>query len=357
MSPRTSPCFPALALTRRLQNVYPDTLWTAPTAFGTPPQTLPLLVDTGSATLWAFSAKCVGCGTGSFDVGASCTFVNTSEPAAYGYGTGSTQISGWRVEDTIGLGGVSTEGVEFAVIDAQRNARLNETAAGLSGWSWPSTDAAGRNATPVPYVQAHGQWTEPTFGLFLNRRNPRAERAGTQSRGPGALTVSGVDTGYFDGELAWTPRELIRPQLSWAWSVRFPSLSVDGKAVPLPNETYAILDSGTTLVYGPPGTVADLWARVPGATPNGDGTWGLDCDRTDIHASFSFAGRDWDIDPTDLVYRNDQTGKCFGAIVYNLGMSGLRPHWLIGGAFLKNVYTAYQYDPPRVGFAKLKEDL
>lgn len=287
----------------------------------------------------------------------SSTFENTSEPVAYAYGTGSVWTKGWRVKDTVGLGGVATEAAEFSVIDQERNTRLSETSAGLSGWSWPSTDNEGRPSIPVPYAQAtNGQWSEATFGLYLNRRNPRAEAAGTASAGDGALTISGIDESYIDGEIAWVNREPLNEMFDFAWMVPFPSASSNGQAVPLEGETHAILDSGTTLVFGPPNAVREFWSHVDGARDLGDGSWAIDCDRKDIKASFNLAGKDWEFDPTDLIFE-DVPGKCYGTIVYDQGMSHLGEHWLVGGAFLKNVYSAWSYDPPRVGLAKLRDGL
>lgn len=341
----------------RLHDVEPDQLWVAPTSFGTPPQDLPLLVDTGSAALWAFSTKCQGCGTGAFDVTKSSTFVNTSEPASYAYGSGATTIQGWHVKDTVGISGVTTENAEFAVIDAETNAKLDKTSAGLSGWSWPFTDEDGKIANPVPYIQAKNkQWSEPVFGVYLNRKNPRAEAHGTQSKGDGALTVSGVDHQYFDGELTWTPRREDKKRAEFAWLIDFPHFTANGKQRDLDPSSLAILDTGTTLVFGPPDDVRAFWSSVPGAIDNNDGTWTVDCNRTDIKASFNLAGKDWEFDPTDLIFE-DEPGKCFGAIIYQMSMWPLGAKWLVGGTFLKNVYTAFQYDPPQVGLAKLKEGL
>jgi hypothetical protein len=33
---------------------------------------------------------------------------------------------------------------------------------------------------------------------------------------------------------------------------------------------------------------------------------------------------------------------------------GVGDNWLVGAVFLKNVYSAYRYEPKSVGFAKLK---
>ncbi|KDN49658.1 hypothetical protein RSAG8_01723, partial [Rhizoctonia solani AG-8 WAC10335] len=47
---------------------------------------------------------------------------------------------------------------------------------------------------------------------------------------------------------------------------------------------------------------------------------------------------------------------CVGAI-FELSMGGLGnpdvPQWVVGDAFLKNVYSIYRYEPPSIGFAQL----
>ena len=37
----------------------------------------------------------------------------------------------------------------------------------------------------------------------------------------------------------------------------------------------------------------------------------------------------------------------------NYSNFGLGNNWLVGDVFMKNVYTAFRYDPKSVGFAKL----
>lgn len=325
-------------------------------SLGTPPQVLPLLIDTGSPQTWAFSPKCKGCGTGFFDPSKSSTFVNLTTPAKDVYDDDKLWVTGWQVKDTAGIGSVVTKAVNFTIVDAQQNMKLEQTAAGISGWSY----LGGRDSTPqrnpetpIPRIQAvdNKQWSEPTFGLFLNRRNARAAAAGTQSKGDGALTIGGVDQTYFTGSLEWIPWKDVGMIL---WTLDFVSIVINGQRITLPktDSSMAIMDTGTTLIYGPLSLVRQYYSHVPGATENKDGTWTVDCKRMDIKASFNFGGQDWPIDPTDTVYEVSP-GKCIGAVRYLENMVG-EDSWLVGGAFLKNVYTAWRYDPPAIGFGKLK---
>ena len=63
----------------------------------------------------------------------------------------------------------------------------------------------------------------------------------------------------------------------------------------------------------------------------------------------------WPIAADDFEFEAaDNAGTtCIGAFfeVDNTGTTA--PAWIVGDTFLKNVYAAFQYDPPAVGFAKL----
>lgn len=338
----------------RLKNFGEDAVWTAPTNIGTPAQKLQLLVDTGSPVLWAFSDKCDLCGTGSFDPSKSSTFVNSTKRIEYAYGTGRTSVNGFAVKDTVGIGSTSTPGVDWALIDEEWLMRLGDVSAGLSGWSWPVTTHGGF-ALPVPYIQAtKKQWSDPTFGIYLNRDSKIAQEAGVASKGKGAITISGVDSQYFEGDLTWTERRVLSDSFVFGWGIDFPSFTINGRKHTLAAGAGAVLDSGTSLIYGPPDDVAAFYEGYAGANANGYGSWSVPCDNFDNKVSFHFAGKDWPIEPVDLIW--GEGTQCLGSVVASAGLKA-DGHWLVGGAFLKNVYTAHRYDPPGVGFAPLKAGL
>ena len=61
----------------------------------------------------------------------------------------------------------------------------------------------------------------------------------------------------------------------------------------------------------------------------------------------------WPISNADFLLMQVSRSTCVGGF-FSLDTSGTSaPPWIVGDTFLKNVYAAFQYDPPAVGFAKL----
>ena len=50
---------------------------------------------------------------------------------------------------------------------------------------------------------------------------------------------------------------------------RHVGITVNGKAVKAPtgNASFAVIDTGTTLIEGPPEAIAAIYAQIPGAAP------------------------------------------------------------------------------------------
>lgn len=72
----------------------------------------------------------------------------------------------------------------------------------------------------------------------------------------------------------------------------------------------------------------------------------------------AFGGKAWPINPEDMNRGPISSGSsvCAGAIfVLDIGGGGGNPAWIVGGTFLKNVYSVFRSQPASIGFAKLSE--
>ena len=70
----------------------------------------------------------------------------------------------------------------------------------------------------------------------------------------------------------------------------------------------------------------------------------------------AFGGRYWPINAQDANFGAlNGSSTCLGAFfTYAAGRSG--PTWVIGTAFLKNVYTVLRSQPTAIGFAELSNN-
>ena len=76
----------------------------------------------------------------------------------------------------------------------------------------------------------------------------------------------------------------------------------------------------------------------------------------------AFGGRSWPIDAQDMNIGQVDTSSniCAGGIFdltagSNIGEGGGNPNWVIGSAFLKNVYSVFRSQPAAIGFAELSD--
>jgi len=132
-------------------------------------------------------------------------------------------------------------------------------------------------------------------------------------------------------------------------------LTVQGNSITLPSgkDSYAAIDTGTTLIGGPQDTIAAIYASIPGSEPaSGDyeGYYSYPCD-TNVNVTMSFGGRSWSVSSADFVMTKVSGNTCIGGFF----ATESTPAWIVGDTFLKNVYSVFRYNPPSVGFADLSE--
>jgi len=120
-------------------------------------------------------------------------------------------------------------------------------------------------------------------------------------------------------------------------------------------ETEAIFDTGTTLIIGDPVGIASLYSEIPGALPApqyGVGLYTIPCNfNTPI--SISVGGREIEISPAsfNLGPVSDGSDTCIAGAAVSATFIG--QFWILGDVFLQNVYTAWDVDQTRIGFATL----
>ncbi|KAG8691567.1 Type I transmembrane sorting receptor [Ceratobasidium sp. 394] len=118
-----------------------------------------------------------------------------------------------------------------------------------------------------------------------------------------------------------------------------------------------IIDSGTTLVVGTTQSVDSFWKAAGGekCDPNvcgGDGFYTYDC-ANPPSVAFKFGGASFAMSPESLTIgtTDDSKKTCVGSIMSADGVPD--EAWIVGDAFMKNVYTVFDEDNSQVGFAKL----
>ncbi|KAG9122413.1 Type I transmembrane sorting receptor, partial [Ceratobasidium sp. 392] len=119
-----------------------------------------------------------------------------------------------------------------------------------------------------------------------------------------------------------------------------------------------IIDSGTTLIVGEANSVDAWWQNVQGAGRcdtsicGSDGFYTFPCS-SPPSVAFTFGGVSYPVSSDSFnIGRTDSfSDTCVGALI---GSSGVPDNaWIVGDAFMRNVYTVFDQGNARVGFAKL----
>lgn len=292
-----------------------------------------LLVDSGSADTWVPSTVCTNCSSVHHKLGKSTskTFAAISPQKAFkiAYGTGDVsghlgndtlQISGYKLNHTFGL--ATTESSDFSDSSVPFD--------GLMGLAKSQLSSSG-TPTPIEQLYSTGQVAQPVMGYHLGRASDGSN--------DGEVTFGGVDPFKFKGDLT----EVENVSTEGFWEAKLDAVSFNGSKISLSGSysRSAILDTGTTLIVAPQADADALHTAIPGAKSDGQGGYTIPC-TTAGQVSFSFGGKTWPMDARDMTFLplddNNLKGDCISAI--SAGNVGQKGEWLVGAAFLKNVYFA-----------------
>jgi cathepsin D len=320
---------------------------------GTEFQQFRVVPDTGSVDLWIDSAD--------FDRGASSTFSVVGGPATITYRSGS--VTGDVAEDIVQFGSFEATPQRFLLGTTITTPPVDPNNGNLG---LPAPDAT----SPLSPFGAQPFWAnvranDPTVDSRMSFKFPPAPGGSRQTRSEhhedsgGVLTIGGVNDTLFTGDVEFLPLFSFGG-LCTHWALPVLGITVGGENVALPPGGVASFDTSTPLIGGPTDAVAAVYAKIPGSRPlDGEftGFYGFPCGSV-IKIYICFGGKFWPIEPQemDLGPITGDSSTCVGAI-FDLKASAKRnedkPDWIIGVAFLRNVYSVFRSDPSAFGLAQL----
>ncbi|KAG0632168.1 hypothetical protein M758_1G309800 [Ceratodon purpureus] len=227
---------------------YMDAQYYGVIEIGSPKQEFTVVFDTGSSNLWVPSSKCL--------LSLACFFhhkyrasKSTSYKAdgtsfAIQYGTGS--MEGFLSVDDVTLGDLTVKEQVFA--EATKEPGVTFLAAKMDGiLGLGFKEISVNRVTPVWYNMLNQKLVkEPVFSFWLNRD--------TEGEKGGELVFGGVDPDHFKGEHTYTP-----VTRKGYWQFDMGDVLVGGQSTGFcAGGCSAIADSGTSLLAGPTGIVAEI---------------------------------------------------------------------------------------------------
>ncbi|XP_027926998.1 cyprosin-like [Vigna unguiculata] len=231
----------------RLKN-YMNAQYFGQIGIGTPPQKFTVIFDTGSSNLWVPSSKCyfsVACYLHSrYKSSQSGSYKRNGSSAEIHYGTG--QISGFFSRDHVKIGDLNVYGQDF--IEATREPSLTFLAAkfdGILGLGFQEISVG--NAAPIWYNMLHQKLVaQPVFSFWLNRNSDEEQG--------GEIVFGGVDSDHYKGEHTYVP-----VTHKGYWQIEIGDVLIDNLTTGFcASKCSAIVDSGTSLLAGPTGVIAQI---------------------------------------------------------------------------------------------------
>ncbi|XP_010070735.1 PREDICTED: embryonic pepsinogen-like, partial [Pterocles gutturalis] len=310
----------------------PDMEYYGSISIGTPPQNFTVVFDTGSSNLWVPSASCISLACQNhqmFNPSQSSTYKNMGQNLSIQYGTGdmegivgSDTVTVASLVDTNQLFGLSTtEPGEFFV-----NVKFD----GILGLGYPELAADG--LTPVfDNLMNESLLEENLFSVYLSR-----DTAGS------VVIFGGIDESYFTGSINWIP-----VSYQGYWQISMDSIIVNSQEIACSGGCQAIIDTGTSLVAGPPSGISNIQSAV-GAMEDMYGEYNVNCSSIAAMPDVIFVIDGVQYPVSALAYTEPNSeGPCLSSFQNTSG-----DLWILGDVFIRVYYSIFDRANNRVGLAK-----
>ncbi|KAL9931808.1 hypothetical protein V8E36_009358 [Tilletia maclaganii] len=261
---------------------------------------------------------------GQYDPSTSTTAERTGETFSLVYGDGSS-ANGEVILDSVTVAGLEARNVAIGNALESTIGGDCQAIVGMASMMMPLSMAALRRPGLMTALMEQGAIRRNVFGLGLWRD------------GSAHLDLGHIPSQY-RGKISWTP--IFSPE-DGMWACYF---GISG----LPQTQIALVDTGTSLIIGPKELVRHVMT-VAGlqVTEVGDSIRGVyRSDGPTPYIPLIIAGRTFVLSAESLAFRQYDQMTVAGIV----GKPD-RHYWLLGDAFLQNVYAVFDADHKRMGFA------
>ena len=289
-----------------------------------------LLLDTGAGSSWVMGSSCTDkpCTMhNTFGTSDSDTLVDSKKPFSISYGSGTVQ--GNLATDVVSVGGMSIKYM-FGLASKTSDDFTHFAFDGILGMSMNK----GASDNFLSALADGNKVDKNIFGVALNRA--------ADGNNNGEVRFGATNPDKYQGDIRYTSVA----SKGEDWSIKIDDMAYGGKQAGS-GGVLAYIDTGTSFVFGPGDRVKKLHAVIPGSSSADGLTYTVPCDSSD-DLTFTFSGVDYRLSPKDWISPKDNEGKCTSNIYGHEVVEGA---WLLGDTFLKNVYTVFDRDQGRIGFA------
>jgi cathepsin D len=330
-------------------------------------------LDTGSSLLWVQSRlstdDIVIPDQSQYTPSTSKTAKETPQTQDVNYGDGS-QVKATIFTDDVhvetllaqeqSIGAVSSKNLSTGAVQGKSN--------GLIGLGFAKEESTGF----VQTLQRQGAIRYASISMVGPRNDPNVAQKIDKEKimePRGHLIVGSVDSKFYTGEIAWCPQipnfdSAVRDR----WIVKLDAILLNGVEIQELKDQYALIDTGTSYIVTSPTNMQTFRHAVgAGARPLSRAKpymWAYPSKPVSSITSISFklGGRTIELHPGDLSLGQDLAPDKDGVIrsvssICTLpGTWPFAPNlWVLGGIFIDNVVTIFDFGARKVGFADISE--
>ncbi|XP_062996460.1 embryonic pepsinogen-like [Elgaria multicarinata webbii] len=311
---------------------YLDTEYYGTIYIGTPPQEFTVVFDTGSSNLWVPSTYCQSSACqnhNTFNPSQSSTYRSTQQTISIQYGTGS--MKGLLGYDTVTVSGLADTNQPFGLSTYEPGLIFTYSKFdGILGLGYPTI--AVDQATPVfDNLVNEGLVQQNLFSVYLSRKATGS-----------MITFGGIDQSRYTGSIQWIP-----VTRQGYWQIAMDSVIVNGQKIACSGGCQAIVDTGTSLLAGPPTAINNIQNAI-GATAGQYGQYTINCSNLPNMPDVVFVinGHHFHLPPSAYTLQSNG-GSCrsgFQAMGGDL--------WILGDVFIREYYSIFDRANNQVGLAK-----
>uniref|UniRef100_A0A8D0FCH9 Peptidase A1 domain-containing protein n=1 Tax=Strix occidentalis caurina TaxID=311401 RepID=A0A8D0FCH9_STROC len=301
-------------------------------SIGTPPQDFTVVFDTGSSNLWVPSVSCASLACQNhqmFNPLQSSTYKRTGQNLSIQYGTGA--MEGTVGSDTVILASLVDINQQFGLSTTEPGQFfVHVKFDGILGLGYPNLAADG--ITPVfDNLVNESLLEENLFSVYLSR-----ETTGS------VVIFGGIDESYFTGSINW-----ISVSYQGYWQISMDSIIVNNQEIACRGGCQAVVDTGTSLVAGPPSDISKIQSTV-GARQDTYGEYNVNCSSISAMPDVIFVidGVQYPVSASAYTEQNSQ-GTCISSFQNTSGNL-----WILGDVFIRVYYSIFDRANNRVGLAK-----
>lgn len=305
---------------------------------GTPLQELSFIIDTGSSWTWLPATSC-DCHNSDhrFDSSKSSSFISKAENKEINYGEG--HVEGILSIETFQISGLEVNEQVFVLI-YEDSALDNLQSDGIFGLGFRSLSDG--YLTVIENLKEQGEIDNAIFSIYLSDINEGSLNS--------AITIGGSDAEYYGtGE----PIELEISKEFGYWITSIDLVQIGD--VKSKDYTLAILDTGSSMIYGPAQQVSVVLDEISRKINDCTLESYLECPCTKGQYndfpdfSLDMGGYIFTITPENYLYYS--SGSCMVMILNSNDF-----YWLLGQPLFREYYSVFDMEKEKITFYKATKD-